>query len=279
MQLQFTPSGCGELTVSLFDNWSDINLSTTMLQKDIFNHGQPFYPTKHRLTRDLLKRRQKRSLFIFRLARLSEAVSQKLSFSPSFRRESSHFTILEDEESRDEKQTRSEKLGRLQRSTRRSIPESLLASLGNVQELLPSSKQEESFTAPKPLARPLVSDQVDENEANALEGTSSSPKQARGQLWTWGFGRNGKYDRLTSNLCEPRPLNLNHQLSSTIISVACSSSHALFATGAHRFPSLHVLLRSYVPCYAARGEVFALGEKTSVLSHSSSTDEVRFGKI
>jgi len=254
MQLQFTPSGCGELTVSLFDNWSDINLSTTMLQKDIFNHGQPFYPTKHRLTRDLLKRRQKR-------------------------RESSHFTILEDEESRDEKQTRSEKLGRLQRSTRRSIPESLLASLGNVQELLPSSKQEESFTAPKPLARPLVSDQVDENEANALEGTSSSPKQARGQLWTWGFGRNGKYDRLTSNLCEPRPLNLNHQLSSTIISVACSSSHALFATGAHRFPSLHVLLRSYVPCYAARGEVFALGEKTSVLSHSSSTDEVRFGKI
>jgi hypothetical protein len=78
----------------------------------------------------------------------------------------------------------------------------------------------------------------------------SPVKSGGGQLWTWGMGRNGKYDRLTSNLREPRPLNLpdthlQHSLS-TITSVACSSSHALFTTRTRIPPRPQS--RSLCPC-------------------------------
>lgn len=59
------------------------------------------------------------------------------------------------------------------------------------------------------------------------------PGKEGGQLWTWGMGRNGKYDRLTSNLCEPRSLTMPNSANlpfSSITSIACSSSHALFTT-------------------------------------------------
>jgi hypothetical protein len=53
-----------------------------------------------------------------------------------------------------------------------------------------------------------------------------------GQLWTWGMGRNGKFDRLTRNFKEPRPLSMSFSvaLACTITSIACSSSHALLCT-------------------------------------------------
>lgn len=108
----------------------------------------------------------------------------------------------------------------------------------------------------------------------ATVGTCSNPqleaqRSECGQLWTWGMGRNGKYDRLTSNLREPRPLNISDstQLSfSTITSVACSSSHALFTTCTILafIPSFFILCGlNSLPSQTVSGKVYTLGDKTT----------------
>lgn len=64
----------------------------------------------------------------------------------------------------------------------------------------------------------------------------SQVKPFGGQLWIWGMGRNGKYDKLTRNLKEPRPLTSSDFPSNCVTHVACSASHALFTTGGFSCP-------------------------------------------
>ncbi len=163
--------------VSLFDNYSDVNLSTHVLQRDLLSRNQLFYLSKHHLTTGILARRRgHRERRKSRKATHAETISQKE------------------------------------------------ASQENLDDKDKSSKQEVKKERDTPVSTLVLQTKGEQDKLKIPEA---------GQLWTWGMGRNGKYDRLTRNLKEPRPLIFTEsfQYPSAITSVACSSSHSLFTTG------------------------------------------------
>eukprot|EP01087_Luapelamoeba_hula_P020420 TRINITY_DN6962_c0_g2_i1.p1 TRINITY_DN6962_c0_g2~~TRINITY_DN6962_c0_g2_i1.p1 ORF type:complete len:1443 (-),score=212.90 TRINITY_DN6962_c0_g2_i1:159-3968(-) len=96
----------------------------------------------------------------------------------------------------------------------------------------PQDKQIPTCTTAEELRYADLKRAAREKEISAASKTLSSGTAtlASGQLWIWGMGRNGKYDKLTRNYKEPRPMQFPELKGVAVSSVACSASHVLIAS-------------------------------------------------